>query len=315
MQIFEEKLLQFTKKLEEVYKNDSSAVLKTHYLDRAKTFRINFLKPQNVNETLENLKNEGIEFTKISLENFYIVTKGSEFLSKTKVFNDKLIYIQEPSSALPVIELAPAENEKILDMCASPGSKTSLIQNLTNNNAQVTAIEKNRNRFFKLKENLINNEVKNVTYINADANRIIFIKPELTNYFDKVLVDVPCTTEAQINLNNEDSLKEWKLSNAKNISKLQRGLLNSAFKMLKPKGTLIYSTCTYSVEENEAVVDWFLKKNQDAKIVDINLNLSNLQNGITEYKNKIFNESLRKTIRVIPNNEFTAFYLTKITKL
>ncbi len=315
MKSYEDKLESFKNKLLEIYNSDFEKVFATHSINRAKTFRINTLIDANKARSLEMLSREGIVFKQTEVSNFYLVTKESIPLSRTEAFSKHLIYIQEVSSALPVIELNPKPNEKILDMCASPGSKTSLIQALTNNQSFVTAVEKNRNRFFKLKENLNENGVVNVNVFNADANRLVFIKPEYNNYFDKVLVDVPCTTESKININEHDSLKEWKLSNAKDISKLQKGLLNSAFKMLKRNGTLIYSTCTYSIEENEEVVNWFLKKNSNAKLMDINLNLHSLQSGKLEYRNKKFNNDLLKTVRVLPTEEFTAFYVAKIVKL
>lgn len=315
MKTFEEKLQLFKNKLLEIYNSDSESILATHYLDRKKTFRINNLIDPNPNRALEMLRAEGIEYRELDIKGLYLVTNELIQLSRTQAFAKKLIYIQEASSFLPVLELDPQGEEKILDMCASPGSKTSLIQSITNNLAQVVAIEKSRNRFFTLKENLKVNGVMNVNVINFDANRLVFIKPEFTNYFDKILVDAPCTTESKINLNEEDSLREWKPSNARDISKLQRGLLNSAFKMLRKNGTLIYSTCTHSTEENEEVVNWFLKKNPNAKLMDVDLELDSLEQGVTETKNKKLNPEIIKSVRVIPDQEFTAFYLAKITKL
>lgn len=315
MKTFEEKLQLFKNKLLEIYNSDSESILATHYLDRKKTFRINNLIDPNPNRALEMLRAEGIEYRELDIKGLYLVTNELIQLSRTQAFAKKLIYIQEASSFLPVLELDPQGEEKILDMCASPGSKTSLIQSITNNLAQVVAIEKSRNRFFTLKENLKVNGVMNVNVINFDANRLVFIKPEFTNYFDKILVDAPCTTESKINLNEEDSLREWKPSNARDISKLQRGLLNSAFKMLRRNGTLIYSTCTHSTEENEEVVNWFLKKNPNAKLMDVDLELDSLKQGVIETKNKKLNPEIIKSVRVIPDQEFTAFYLAKITKL
>jgi NOL1/NOP2/sun family putative RNA methylase len=315
MKTFEEKLQLFKNKIQDIYGNKSESIFQTHFQNRNKTFRLNKLIEQNTQKVFEMLKQDGIEFTETNVASNYIVTNEKIPLSKSNAFLKHFIYIQEVSSTLPVVELDVKENEKILDLCASPGSKTSLIQSITNNSSLVTAVEKNRNRFFKLKSNLTENGVINVNLVNADANRLIFIKPEFNNYFDKVLADVPCTTESKLNLNENTSLREWKLSNAKDISKLQKGLLNSAFKMLKRNGTLIYSTCTYSVEENEAVVDWFLKKNTNAKVMDINLKVENSVTGLVHYKGKTFNNDLQKSLRVLPDTQLTAFYIAKMTKL
>lgn len=316
MKTFADKLQLFKNKLSKIYLNDSERVLETHFYNRNKTFRISKLKQRLDQEVLESLLNQGIKYKQIEgLENFYIALENSNKLSFTNEFNSNYIYIQEASSSLPVYQIDPKESDNILDMCASPGSKTSLIQNLSNNKANVVAVEKSRSRFFKLKENLVNNGVENVQVFNIDANRLIFIKPEFSNYFNKIIVDVPCTTESKIDLNDQDSLKEWKPQNAKSISKLQRGLLNSAFKMLKPSGTLIYSTCTYSVEENEDVVNWFLKKNSNARLLNLDLSIKNIKDGVTSYREKKYTQDMVLTKRIIPNNEFTAFYMAKLTKV
>lgn len=316
MKTFADKLQLFKNKVSEIYLNDSEKILETHFYNRNKTFRINKLKQKLDQEVLESLLNQGIKCKQIEgLDNFYIALENSNKLSFTNEFNSNQIYIQEASSSLPVYEINSEENDLILDMCASPGSKTSLIQNLSDNKANVVAVEKSRNRFFKLKENLVNNGVENVQVFNIDANRLIFIKPEFSNYFNKIIVDVPCTTESKVDLNEQDSLKEWKPQNAKSISKLQRGLLNSAFKMLKPGGTLIYSTCTYSVEENEDVVNWFLKNNSNAKLLNIDLSIKNIKDGVTSYREKKYTQDMTLTKRIIPNNEFTAFYMAKLTKV
>lgn len=316
MKTFADKLQLFKNKLSEIYFNDSEKIFETHFYNRNKTFRISKLKQRLDQEVLESLLNQGIKYKQIEgLENFYIALENSNKLSFTNEFNSNYIYIQEASSSLPVYQIDPKESDNILDMCASPGSKTSLIQNLSKNKANVVAVEKSRSRFFKLKENLVNNGVENVQVFNIDANRLIFIKPEFSNYFNKIIVDVPCTTESKIDLNDQDSLKEWKPQNAKSISKLQRGLLNSAFKMLKPGGTLIYSTCTYSVEENEDVVNWFLKRNSNAMLLNLDLSIENIKDGVTSYREKKYIQDMALTKRIIPNNEFTAFYMAKLTKV
>lgn len=309
------KINDFKEKLNSIYGSKSELVFNTHFLNREKTFRINTLKTIDSKVVESELIKEGINFKKSNLKDFFITEGSSSKLSSTKVFNENKIYIQELSSALPVYALNLNTTDTVLDFCASPGSKTSLVQMLTNNKSSVVAIEKSRSRFFKLKNNLTNNGVLNVKTLNIDANRLIKFDSNYLNYFDKILVDVPCSTESKIDLNNPDSLKEWRTSNAKKISKLQKGLLNSAFKLLKTGGTLIYSTCTYSIEENELVVDWFLKRNSNAKILDLKLDLKNQVAGLTRTANRELQEDLSKTVRILPDDQFTAFYLAKITKL
>jgi len=91
--------------------------------------------------------------------------------------------------------------------------------------------------------------------------------------------------------------------------------------MLKPGGTLIYSTCTYAVEENEGVVEWALKKHPDIKLEEIDFskivelkNVTNTVPGLTQYKNKKFDKSLINTVRILPNEYFKGFYVAKLKK-
>ena len=114
-------------------------------------------------------------------------------------------------------------------------------------------------------------------------------------------------------ISNLCSIK-WCEKEPKKLSKLQKGLLNSALKFLKPRGTLVYSTCTYSVEENEQVVDWALKRWNDVELVDIELPISNVEHGKTKWNDKKLDSSLSKTVRVLPNENWNGFFISKMVK-
>jgi 16S rRNA (cytosine1407-C5)-methyltransferase len=284
---------------------------------RPQVFRVNTLKA-NVSDVLDSLTQQNIRFVNGPLENTYVVTTQDADLrlTKTKEFTGGLLYVQGLSSMLPVWSLGLDANDKVLDLCASPGSKTSLIAAMTNNKAQVTAVENNRNRFFALMKNLDNLNVSNVTYEMENGTRLGLVKPELTNYFDRVLVDVPCSNEAGINITDEKTISRWNPKASRHLSKLQKKLLLSGIRMLKPGGTLVYSTCTYTVEENESVVDWVVRKNNEIVLNDIHLNFSGLDvvSGFTEFEGKKFDSNLSKTMRVVPNDLFGGFYLAKMMK-
>jgi NOL1/NOP2/sun family putative RNA methylase len=278
-------------------------------LPKAKTFRINPLKFYE-SDTLDSVK-EFIE--PAELPNTFKV-KGDYQISKSKLNEDKKIYIQELSSMLPVLVLDPKEGEVILDMCASPGSKASQVQGITKNKSKMVAVEKSLGRFYKLKEIVLDLGCKNIDFIHSDANYLPKRFPETVGAFDKVMLDAPCSNEGGIVLSEPSTYKYWSSREGKQISKLQKGLLNTAGKLVRIGGEIVYSTCTFSVEENEEVVDWFLKRNDNFSIEEVILPIPNVIPGVTKYKEREFSEDAAKSCRILPNDEFKGFFLAKLRR-
>jgi NOL1/NOP2/sun family putative RNA methylase len=307
---------QFIAKLKEIYPENSCVL---DYLSEPKVlaFRINSLK--NNLACLDELKSQGFSYKQGPIKDTYILTALPDNcrISETPAFKNGNIYIQSLSSMLPALVLDPKPGNNVLDLCASPGSKTSQIAVLTNNEAQITAVENNRNRFFALMANMKNLSVVNVDYILENGLHLLATRPNYLNYFDKVLVDAPCSNEAHILLSDSKSLERWNSKVGKHLSKLQKGLLNAGFAMLKTGGTLVYSTCTYSVDENEEVVNWALHKNTNASLDDINLHIEGLitQPGLVSWKDKDLNPLLAKTIRILPSPLFNGFFIAKFIKM
>jgi NOL1/NOP2/sun family putative RNA methylase len=281
------KQILFLEKIKKLYPDCFGTIIKSIENPKPLSFRINKLKadPEKV---LETLQKEGFEFLQGPSENSYILNSSKKRLSETKAFTNGYIYIQNLSSMLPALELAPKTGEKIIDLCAAPGSKTSQIADLTKNKAEITAVENNRNRFFALQKNLENLSVKNVTLLLENARFLDKTHPEFLEHFDKVLVDAPCSNEGLLVLSAPKSFEKWNPKLPKHLSKLQKALLATGINLLKKGGTLVYSTCTYSKEENEEVVEWAIKKFPEMTI--------------------------EKMKRVIPNELFTGFFLAKLSK-
>ena len=307
---------EFINKIKDIYLDKSEEIIELQYKEPLKTFRVNTLKASK-DTVLLRLKQEGFKIISSKLDNSFIVLP-SENLKKISESNEYLaneIYIQELSSMLPVIALEAKENDNILDLCAAPGSKTTQLAVQMNNKINIVAVEKARNRFFKMREIIQNQGVENIKTILEDANYLPIKYKEFNKHFDKVLLDVPCSNEASIDLSHPSTLKYWSKNEAKHISKLQKGLINTAIKMLCPGGTLVYSTCTYSVEENELVLDWILSRNTSLKVEKINLNLKNIMPGIISWKGKPLNKQISNSIRVLPDGYFKGFFLAKIKYL
>ncbi len=307
----------FTSSIKEIYGDKSSPILSAMKIITPTTFRINKSKGKTEEEILSSLESYGYKIKKADLPNSYVFTLEPEkqHLSDTIPFLNGEIYSQELSSMLPPILLDPKEEEYILDISAAPGSKTTQIADLTNNNAKILAIEKHPIRIKILEHNIELQGSKKIKVILGDGIKFDKRNSEFVNFFNKVLVDAPCSGEGSFNLNNAKSYKYWNIHKREDMSKIQKGLLIAGFRMLKPGGTLIYSTCTFGVEENEMVLDWFLEKLQsEAKIEKITLELRNTMQGKTFWKGKKLNPQISNSIRILPNGLFTGFFVAKIKK-
>ena len=298
---------EFIELVKDVYPKKSQKVIESFSINKPTTFRINKLKVKDSKKLLEDLKKEGFKITKGPFDNTYIVKKQQKPLSKTEAFSKGLIYIQELSSMLPPLVLNPKKDEYILDMTAAPGSKTTQIAMLSKNKANLLAVEKNPIRYKKLKYNLKLQDAK-VKTINI--NSIILPKkfPEFKNFFDKILLDSPCSSEGRFNTQNPKTFKFWSIKKIKRMQKTQKILLNKAVEMLKPNGILVYSTCTLNKKENEEVLEWILKKHPNLKLESINLKIP--EKNIVKGKTK----NTKRALRILPDTTFGGFFIAKIRK-
>jgi len=227
-------------------------------------------------------------------------------------YQQGFLYSQNLSSQLAPLVLDPQAGEEILDMCAAPGGKTAQIACMMNESGRIAAVEKVKARFFKLKANLNTLQHTSVHTYLADAIGLWRKTPER---FDRVLLDAPCSSESRFQLNQPESFSHWTLKKIREVSRKQRKLIYSAVQCLKPGGTLVYSTCSFAPEENEAIIDHILKKfPQQLEIQSISLPVENTQQGLVEWQGKNFNPSLEKSIRILPNELMDGFYLCKLKK-
>lgn len=208
-------------------------------------------------------------------------------LEKTEEYQEGLLYVQSLSSMIPVRILDPKPGEKILDIAAAPGSKTTQIGSLMENKGIVVANDTSLVRILKLKANLERQGVTNVTITQKAGQRIWMDYPE---YFDRVLADVPCSMEGRFSIYDRDSFKRWSLRNIKKLSHEQKYILRSAVSSTKVGGTIVYSTCTLAPEENEEVIEWILEKE----------------------KGKVLKE---KSQSILPNKQMEGFYIVKLRKI
>jgi tRNA (cytosine49-C5)-methyltransferase len=280
------------------------------YLHRA--IRVNTLKI-SCDELKERLDAQGwvLEQVPWCKEGFWAEHReGRLDLGNTKEHQLGYYYIQEPASMIPPIVLDPKSGELVLDMCAAPGSKTTQIAQLMNNEGLIVANDVSGVRLAPLGVNIQRLGILNVVQTLKDSASI-----KWDFQFDKILLDAPCSGVGTIRKSLK-TINMWNPNTTKHIAKLQKRLLKTAWNLLKPGGTLVYSTCSTEPEENEEVISLFLDKTPDAKLQEIKLKSFVLSPAVLEFNGKNYNSEVKKTLRVWPqDNDTEGFYVAKLVKI
>lgn len=289
------------------------SVLKSFNQDKPTAFRVNTLKA-SILEVKEYLQQLGIPFQEV---NWYqeALTIDPQFrikLLESNLAKHGLVYLQSLSSMIPALILDPKPNERILDLAAAPGSKTSQLAVLTGNSGEIIANDKSRSRVYKLEAVLKSQGVTNTKIICQMGQLLWKTYPE---YFDKTLLDAPCSMEGRFNTNDPKSYQDWSPNKVKQLSQMQKFLLRSAISCTKVGGIIVYSTCTLSPEENEDVIDWILDKEAwSIEIEKIDLKFDGGTPGIQEWGTKHYNTEVTKALRILPNEHMEGFFVAKLRK-
>ena len=291
--------------------NQISQLEKT-FIHRPASFRVNTLKAKE-QEVINSLAKQKIKAHKWRLPNsYYIDYKLTKTLQKTKEFKQGLLYMQSFASMLPVIILDPRAGESILDLTAAPGSKTSQIASLTQNQGSLDAVELDFKRHQRLLKNLKLLDVDLENYCQTyQQNALHFLENNPQKIYDKILLDAPCSSSAKIILNDSSSFQHITPNFVSKLARLQRQLIHSAFKQLKPKGSLVYSTCSLDPQENHLLISDFLATEPSAKLQPIAIPAVE---GL-EYQIEVPQRVIEQTLQVMPNKFIESFYVAHLTKI
>ena len=277
-------------------------------VDRNTTLRVNTLK-YNIQDLMIQLKKNNIKFERVQWYNNALLLKNisEKDIQKLDIYINGYIYLQSLSSMIPPLVLSPKSGDKVLDLTAAPGSKTTQLANLMDNNGEIIANELDKIRYERLKYNVEKQGATIVKMINSRGEKLGEKYPE---YFDKVLLDVPCSGEGRFLINNPKTYRDWSIKKVNNLVKLQKKLLISACKALKKNGVMVYSTCTINKYENEFILDW-ATKNLPLKIVDINLIIKDSIKG----DNEKLDRTIDKAIKILPSKSMEGFFVAKLKKV
>jgi len=237
--------------------------------------------------------------------------KEGFFINKLSVGNTKehylgYIYLQGAASMIPPLVLNPRPNDIILDTCASPGSKTTQMAAMMENQGLIIANDSKIDRLKPLTLNLQRCGVTNTIITRMEGHWF-------KNRFDKILLDAPCSGIGTIRKSYK-TIKMWNPQTIKKMSSLQKRLIANSFEILNEGGTLVYSTCTLEPHEDEAVVDYLLKRYDNAKLEKFSLDLK--RGSITEeFEGDVYSSEVKKCLKLWPqDNDTEGFFIAKIRK-
>ncbi len=260
---------------------------------------------------ISSLEKYGVALSSMpSVKNAYQIISGSEFAGKTLEFILGKYYIQSLSSMVPALVLNPNANDRVLDLCAAPGSKTTQLAEIMNNKGTLVANEIAMDR---LKSLVFNIDKMNLVNVGVMHGKGELLSKKFENYFDKVLVDAPCSALGIVQKKGEVS-NWWDIKKAETISDLQLRLLIAAIKMCKVGGEIVYSTCTLTLEENEFIIDKVLKK-YPVELDEIELPVPS-HSGFSKIGDQEFDKQLDRTRRIVPwEVESEGFFVCKLKKV
>lgn len=286
----------FIEKIEKQYGKETAKKIEERLLEeKPVTLRVNTIK-----SSLEKVKNEleknNIEYEFVEWNKDALIIKNvrEDEIRKIGIYENGEIYLQSLSSMIPAVVLEPKEKENILDMTAAPGGKTTQIAAIAENKVFITACEKNKIRYDRLKYNVEKQGVKNINIMQEDSRK-------LSDYFsfDKILLDAPCSGSGTENVFTPN-FSEYLIQKS---SKVQEELLTKALTILKPAGEMVYSTCSILKEENEEIVKKVLKKFK-AQIIPINV----------PQNIPVLPTTIDGALCVCPTKYYEGFFVVKILK-
>lgn len=299
----------FKEKYEKLLGVESERFFKHYSRPILKSIRTNTLKisPSELKSRLEQSGFEliGIPWCK---EGFWILKDKDRSLAGTLEYFLGYYYIQEAASMIPPIVLDPKPYESILDLTAAPGSKTTQIAAMMENTGMIVANDIDADRIKALKSNLNRCGIMNSLVTRLDGRKF-----QTDMRFDRILVDAPCSNSGSVT--DPKAMKMWDPNRPVMLSYVQKSLLNNACDLMKANSTLVYSTCSLCPEEDEAVIDFILRKHDDLRLEKIKIRGLITREGLSEWNNEEFLPEIENCARIYPHdNDSDGFFIAKLVK-
>ncbi len=291
---------QFLARMRELLGPDYDAYVETLNNPPFRGLRANLLKIQP--DALVKRQFASLSPSPFAREGF--VLTGSETGLGNHIYHRQgLFYMQEPSASSAVTVLDPQPGDWVLDLCAAPGGKSTQIAARIGQSGFLIANEIDGGRARILMSNLERLGVSEAMITHASPERLC---PQLGGWMDKVLVDAPCSGEGMFK-KEDRALADWSVEHVRACGQRQQKILESAVFTLKEQGILVYSTCTYAPEENEQVIDQFLRKHPEMELIDCGVDFGRpgLSTGLVDGA---------KVRRIFPMDQGEGHFVAKLRK-
>lgn len=254
--------VEFLERMKKELGENYDGFLKSYDAPPQKAIRVNTLKISAEEfEKISPLNLDG----KVPWEESGYYIKDTEGTGRTIEHAAGLYYSQEPSAMSPVSMLEIKKGERVLDLCAAPGGKATQIASYLQGEGELVANEPDLKRCFILESNIERMGIRNCIVTLAKPKALAVHYP---GYFDKILVDAPCSGEGMFK-KEENAVLEWSPENVRACAKRQKEILEEAYKMLAGGGRMVYSTCTFARQEDEERIDDFLNTHPDVKLLEM----------------------------------------------
>lgn len=252
--------IEFEKKMKAFLGDEWDDFLYSYDNNRFQALRFNTLKVQSPEERMRILKTLKISSDKkVSwAEEAYYFDENVR-PGKHPYHEMGLYYIQEPSAMSAAALLAPKPSMRVLDLCAAPGGKSTQLATYLGDSGLLVSNEINTQRSRILSQNIERMGIKNAIVTNEDS---FVLASHFPGFFNAIQVDAPCSGEGMFRKLPE-AIEQWSMENVAICAARQKEILDNAAVMLKPGGVIVYSTCTFSKEENEDVIEYFLERHPD----------------------------------------------------
>lgn len=283
----------FIEKMKGLLGEEYAAFEKSYGEDFLQGLRLNRIKVSPSEwERLSPVKMEKIGW----IDNGYYFDEDKFAATKHPFYYAGLYYIQEPSAQTPANLLDIREGDKVLDLCAAPGGKSTELAAKLNGSGVLVSNDISATRAKALLKNLGVFGIKNALITSETPDKLSDI---FSGYFDKILVDAPCSGEGMFR-KVPAVMKNWEQYGTAYYNELQKNILPKAYEMLAPDGLLLYSTCTFSPDENEGTVDFMLSSFPDLEVLPLNETYEDFDRGYPEWIQSK-KEEIRGAVRIWPH--------------
>jgi len=246
-------------------------------------------------------------------DGFTVDPAEREALGRSQPASDGRIWLQNPSSMIPPLALEPEPGERVLDLAAAPGSKTLQLAALMRGEGELAAVELVRPRFFRLRRNLEQAGASFVRTFLRDGASVWRHRPD---WFDRVLLDAPCSTEGRFRADDPETFAYWSPSKIRAMVRKQIPLLQGALRTARPGGVVVYSTCSFAPEENEFVIDRVLDwAGGRVSVEELPAGLPEMSPALSGWEGRTVDPGLAAARRILPDGIFEGFFVCRLRKL